>query len=101
MSELRVTAAHLRELAAKQGEAAADIRSATGAANGLGASVGSTHGSISSATAAAVQAAEHARAQAGTRTAAESSDMQDRLGASANAYASVDRGASAALGTRI
>jgi hypothetical protein len=101
MSELRVTEAHLRELAAKQGEAAADIQSATDAADSLGAAVGSTHGPISSATAAAVRAAESARGQACAQTAAESRDMQDRLEASATAYASVDQSASRALSTQI
>jgi hypothetical protein len=97
MSELRVTEAHLRELATKQGQAAALIQSATDAADGLGAAVGSTHGPISSATAAAVQAAESARGQAGAQTAVESRDMQDRLDASATAYASVDQSVGKAL----
>ena len=100
-TELRVTAAHLRELAVKQGEAAAIIQSATGAIDGLAAAVGATHGPISSATAAAVGAAESARGQVGAQTAAESRGMQDRLEASATAYGSVDQAVGGALNAQI
>ncbi len=100
MSELRVTEAHLRELVAKQGEAAAAIGSATGAVDGLGAAVAATHGPVASATAAAVQAAEDARRRAGAQTAAESGGLRDRLGATAVVYAGVDQSASQALTTR-
>jgi Excreted virulence factor EspC, type VII ESX diderm len=100
-TELRVTEAHLRELAAKQGEAAAEIQSATGAADGLAGGVAATHGPISSATAAAVQAAESARATAGAQTAAESRQMQDRLAASASLYASVDQAMGGALNAQL
>jgi hypothetical protein len=100
-TELRVTTAHLRELAARQGDAVAVIQSATGAIDGLAGAVGATHGPISSATAAAVQAAESARGEAGAQTAAESGGMQDRLEASANAYGSVDQAVGGALNARI
>ena len=100
-TELRVAEAHLRELAAKQGEAAAAIQSATAAADGLAAAVGSTHGPISSATAAAVQAAESARGEAGGRTATESRTLQDRLEGSAAAYGSADQVAGGALNAQI
>ena len=100
-TELRVTAAHLRELAVKQGEAAAISQSATGAIDGLAGAVGATHGPISSATAAAVQAAESARGEAGAQTAAESRAMQDRLEASATAYGSVDQAVGGALNAQL
>ena len=90
-TELRVLVAHLDELAAKQDEAAAVIRSATEAAIGAGASVRSTHGAISSSTAAAVEAAQNARRTAGERMEHESRDMQQRLKQSANHYERTDQ----------
>ena len=54
--DLRVTTAHLDELAVQQVRAAAaDIRSATFAVEGVDAAVRSTHGIIASATAGAVE----------------------------------------------
>jgi hypothetical protein len=100
-TELRVTEAHLRELAAKQADAATVILSATDAADGLAGAVGATHGPISSATAAAVEAAESARGHAGARTAAESRHMQDRLEASASSYARVDQAVGGALNAQL
>ena len=100
-TELRVTEAHLRELATKQGEAAAKIQSATGAPDGLAGAVAASHGPISSATAAAVAAAASARQQAGARTAAESQQMQARLAASAASYAGVDQAMGGALGAQL
>jgi 4-hydroxyphenylpyruvate dioxygenase-like putative hemolysin len=100
-TELRVTEAHLRELAAKQGDAAVVIRSATDAADGVAGAVDTTHGPISSATAAAVAAAETARGQAGAQAAAESRHMQDRLEASAASYADVDQAVGGALNAQL
>ncbi|WP_319452966.1 MULTISPECIES: ESX-1 secretion-associated protein [unclassified Mycobacterium] len=90
-TELRVLVAHLGELAAKQGEAAAVIGSATDAVNGVGAWVASTHGTISSSTAAAVAAVEHARRTAGGKLERESRKTQHRLTQSAANYELTDR----------
>jgi hypothetical protein len=90
-TELRVLVAHLGELAAKQGEAAAAIVSATEPVVGIGASVASTHGAISSSTAAAVAAVEHARRTAGGKLERESRKMRKRLARSAAYYELTDR----------
>jgi hypothetical protein len=52
--DLRVTTAHLGDLAVKQGKAAVGIRSATIITEGADAAVRSTHGTVASATAAAL-----------------------------------------------
>jgi len=90
-TELRVLVAHLGELAAKQGDAAAAIVSATDAVSDVGASVASTHGAISSSTAAAIVAVEHARRTAGGKLDRESRKMQQRLTQSAAYYELTDR----------
>jgi Excreted virulence factor EspC, type VII ESX diderm len=89
-AELRVLVAYLDELAAKQGEAAAVIASATGAVCGAAASVTSTHGPISSATAAAVDSVQDARRRVGERVERETRNMQQRLTLSARRYEFTD-----------
>jgi hypothetical protein len=100
-TELRVSVAHLGELAAKQGEAAAAIVSATDAVTGVGASVAGTHGAISSSTAAAVAAVEHARRTAGGTLERESRKMQRRLTRSAANYELTDRQVGGVLTRRV
>ena len=73
--DLRVTSAHLVELAVKQARGASETRSATFAVEGVAAAVRSTHGIIASATAGAVEDVVAARRDAGTRMAAISDDM--------------------------
>jgi hypothetical protein len=97
-TELRVLGAHLDELAATQGAAAAVIRSATAATDGVDDAVGATHGTISAATSAAVAAAVTARREAGTRVAQVTRDVQDRLRESAASYTGADETAGAAIG---
>jgi ESX secretion-associated protein EspC/F len=95
--DLRVTTAHLGELAVKQGRAAGGIRSATMLAEGADAAVRSTHGSIASATASALEAVLAARRSAGTRMAAISDDLCDKLAQAAKRYDEVDDAMSGAL----
>jgi hypothetical protein len=95
--DLRVTTAHLGELAVKQGRAAGGIRSATILAEGADAAVRSTHGSIASATASALEAVLAARRSAGTRMAAISDDLCDKLAQAAKRYDEVDDAMSGAL----
>ena len=59
--DLRVTTAHLVELAVEQARAASETRSATFVVEGADAAVRSTHGIIASATASAVEDAVSAR----------------------------------------
>jgi hypothetical protein len=88
--DLRVTTAHLGDLAAKQGKAAAQTRAATYAVEGVDTAVRTTHGSIASATASAVEAVLAARRGAGTKMAAISDDLSDKLADAAKRYDQVD-----------
>jgi hypothetical protein len=88
--DLRVTTAHLRELAAKQRQAATEIRSAADVAEGVDTSVRVTHGVIAWSTAAAVEAVQKARRAAGAGVEGVSEGMADRLEVSAAAYDHID-----------
>ena len=96
--DLRVTTAHLGDLAVRQGRAAGGIRSATIVAEGVDAVVRSTHGSIASASASALAAVLGARRSAGAKVAAISEDLSDRLTEAAKRYEQVDDAMSGALG---
>ena len=84
--DLRVTTAHLGDLAGTQGRAAAAIRSATMLAEGTDAVVRSTHGSVASASASALTAVLAARRSAGAKMAAISDDLCDKLAEAAKRY---------------
>jgi hypothetical protein len=99
--DLRVTTAHLGELAVKQGRAAVGIRSATIAAEGTEAAVRSTHGSVASASVSALAAVLAARRSAGTKMAAISDDLCDKLAEAAKRYDQVDEAMSGTLGTQM
>ena len=88
--DLRVTSAHLRVLAAKQQDAAAEIRAATVVTEGVEAAVRSTHGVIASATASAVEAAQAARRTAGNKMAEVSDGLSHRLNDAATRYDQTD-----------
>jgi hypothetical protein len=99
--DLRVTTAHLSDLAVKQARAAAETRSATVATEGVDSAVRSTHGSIASATANAVQAVLSARRGAGTKMAAISDDLCHKLTDAARRYDQIDDTLGATLGTEM
>jgi hypothetical protein len=99
--DLRVTTAHLGELAVQQGRAAVGIRSATFLAEGVDAAVRSTHGSIASASAGALAAVLAARRSAGTKMAAISDELCDKLTEAAKRYDQVDDAMSGALRTQM
>jgi hypothetical protein len=99
--DLRVTTAHLRELAVKQRQAAAEISTAAEVADGVDTSVRETHGVISCATAAAVEAVQNARRAAGSEMEGVSEEMADNLELSAAAYDRVDALAGSQLGGRM
>ncbi|MBS1696731.1 MAG: ESX-1 secretion-associated protein [Actinobacteria bacterium] len=88
--DLRVTTAHVRELAAKQGQAAAEITSATEMVDGIDSRVRWTHGVIAWATAGAVEAAQQARRDAGATMSTASSELADRLAVAATRYDAID-----------
>lgn len=99
--DLRVTTAHLGELAVKQGRAAIGIRSATIAADGTEAAVSSTHGSIAAASVSALAAVLAARRSAGMKMAAISDDLCDKLTEAAKRYDDADDAVSGTLGTQM
>jgi hypothetical protein len=99
--DLRVTTAHLGELALKQGEAAVGIRSATILADGADAAVRNTHGPIASESASALTAALAARRSAGARMAAISDDLCDKLSGAAKHYDHADDAMSGILRTQM
>jgi hypothetical protein len=95
--DLRVTTAHLRELAVQQGRAASGIRSATIRAEGADSAVRNTHGSVASASATALAAVLVARRSAGTKMAAVSEDLCDKLIEAAKRYEQLDNAMSGVL----
>ena len=95
--DLRVTTAHLGELAVKQVRAAGGIRSATVLPDGTAAAVRTTHGSIASASASALTAVLAARRSAGTKMAAISDELCDKLSEAAKRYDQADEAMSGAL----
>jgi ESX secretion-associated protein EspC/F len=99
--DLRVTTAHLDELAVKQGRAAVGIRSATMLADGADAAVRTTHGSIASASATALAAVLAARRSAGAKMAVIPDELCDRLSDVAKRYDHTDEAMSAALRTQM
>jgi hypothetical protein len=99
--ELRVTTAHLADLAAQQSRAAAETRSATSAVDGVDAAVRTSHGSVASATAGALEAVLAARSSAGTKVAGISDALCDKLSDAAKRYAKTDDASSSALGAQM
>ncbi len=98
---LRVTTAHLRELAAKQAQAAAEISSATEVVDGVDTAMRTTHGVIAWSTAGAVEAIQHARRAAGNEIAAVSTGMSENLADAARQYERVDGAMGGRLGQQM
>lgn len=99
--ELEVTTAHLGELAAKQGRAAAEILSATEVTEGVDTSVRVSHGVISWSTAAAVEAANSARRAAGRSIQEMSDHLEASLVDAARRYDDTDDCARGLLGAQM
>ena len=95
--DLRVTTTHVSELAVKHARVAAGIRSATSMVEGVDVAVQITHGSIAAASASALATALAARRIAGSRMAAISDDLCDKLSEAAKRYGQVDEAMSDAL----
>jgi len=98
---LQVTTAHLRELAAKHGQAAAEITSAAEAVSGVDSGIRTSHGVIAWSTAGAVEAIQHARRDAGNSVAADAHALSDNLTAAAGRYEAADRASGARFDTQI
>lgn len=94
---LQVTTSHLRELAAKQSQAAAEITSATEAASGVCSAIRTSHGMIAWSTAGAVEAIQHARRIAGRNATDVSHSLNENLTFAADRYEATDNTSGVAL----
>jgi hypothetical protein len=99
--DLRVTTAHLGDLAAKQGSAAAGISAAIILAEGVDVAVRSTHGDVASASAGALAAVLAARRSAGEKMAAISDGLCAKLAEAAKRYESADDAMTSTLRTQM
>ena len=99
--DLRVTTVHLRALAATQQQVAAEIRAATAVTEGVDAAVRSTHGVIASTTANALVAVQAARQTAGTKMAAVSDGLNEKLNGAATRYDQADAAMGGTLGQQM
>ncbi|KRE27312.1 hypothetical protein ASG82_12870 [Mycobacterium sp. Soil538] len=88
---LEVTTAHLRELAAKHGQAVAEMTSATAAVAGVDTRIRMSHGVVAWSTAAALEAIQQARADAAASVAGESRALEENLTCAAHRYESTDQ----------
>ncbi|MCH9669785.1 MAG: ESX-1 secretion-associated protein [Actinomycetia bacterium] len=94
---LQVTTSHLHELAAKQSQAAAELRSATETATAVGSAIRTSHGVIAWSTAGAVEALQDARRIAGDAVTDVAHALSENLTSAAERYEATDRTAGAAL----
>ena len=101
LETLQVTAAHLRELAAKHGQASAEIASATESVSEVDRAIGTSHGVIARSTAAAVEAVQLARRDAGNSVACASDAMGENLASAADRYEATDRASGARIEQRL
>ncbi len=99
--DLQVTTAQLRELAAKQGQAAAEIRSATEVTGGVDTSVRISHGVIADATAHAIEAAANSRHQSAVVIGNVSASLGADLTVAASRYDDADGQAGSRLGGQV
>ncbi|OBI81175.1 hypothetical protein A5663_16370 [Mycobacterium sp. E740] len=99
--DLRVSSAHLGELAGRQAQAAGEVRTASLPADGAVAEVNSTHGSIAAATSSALKAVLASRQTAGTTVAGVSVALSGTLTASAARYDQTDSEAGSALDSQM
>lgn len=98
---LQVTTAHLRELAAKHGQAAAEVTAATEVVSGVDSGIRTSHGVIAWSTAAAVETIQQARRAAGNSVATESQALSGNLSAAAARYEAADRASGSRLDKQI
>lgn len=88
---LEVTTAHLRELAATHGRAAAEMASAAASVAGVDTRIRTSHGVIAWSTAAAVEAIQHQRGEAAACVARDSSALEENLTSAARRYEATDQ----------
>ncbi|AFM14898.1 Protein of unknown function (DUF2580) [Mycolicibacterium chubuense NBB4] len=98
---VQVTTGHLRELAAKHGQAATDVTAATDAPAGVDSRIRRSHGAVAWATAAAVGEIQRARIAAGQGMAGECGALCGHLITAARRYEDTDHESGADLGRRL
>ena len=98
---LQVTTAHLRELAAKHGRAAAEFTSAADALSGVDTRIRESHGVIAWSTAGAVEAIQHARRDAADGVAGDSRSLSDHLTTAAHRYEATDQSSAGRRETQV
>lgn len=94
---LKVTTSHLRELAAKHGQTAAEVTSATETVSGVDRAIRTSHGVVAWSTAGAVEAIQEARRGAGRCAAVESEALSKNLISAAGRYEATDHASGASL----
>lgn len=87
---LRVTTAHLRELAARHDQAAGELTAATGVVAGVDHLVRISHGSVAALTAQELSTIEQARRAAGRDVVGASPQLGGDLSAAASHYDTTD-----------
>jgi hypothetical protein len=101
MTDLRVTTAHVRELSARQGEAAAQLTTAATVTDGVSQSMWLSHGAICAVSNMAVAAAEGARKGACQAMSSVSADLDEKLTTAAQRYDEMDQANRRQLDERI
>ena len=95
MTDLKVTTAHVRELSARQGEAAAQVGAAGSATDGATQNMWMSHGVVCAAANMAVEAASAARKAACQAMAGVSQDLDQKLTTAAQRYDQIDQASQA------
>lgn len=98
---LQVAIAHLRELAARHGQAAAEVISAIELVSGVDSGIRRSHGVIAWSTAGAVEAIHYARREAGISVSGESQALSDNLRGAASRYEAADDASGADLDKQV
>lgn len=96
--ELKVTTAHVRELAVRQGAIAAEIEAAKAVTQGASWDVGVSHGGICLSASTALYGANSARERAAKAMQTTSEELHAHLAIAAAAYDRADAQTSGALG---
>ncbi|UXA18228.1 ESX-1 secretion-associated protein [Mycobacterium sp. SMC-4] len=98
---LRVATAHLRELAAKQGQAAVELVSAAELVSGVDSRIRVSHGVIALSCASAVETVERTRRTAARGIAQRSSTLSSALVGAAERYQATDDVSGSALDRQV
>ncbi|KUI21492.1 hypothetical protein AU193_03645 [Mycobacterium sp. GA-1285] len=99
--DVRASAAHLGDLAARHARTAADTRAMSRAADGIQAAVTNTHGTIAASTSDALDAVLTSRDHAGVAASDSSAALSDMLIEAAARYDRTDEAAASALNTQM